>query len=273
MAFYSQFFNKNSSEKTKYGSSDGFGYSSFPHKEGLRYLTGWKLDTQKHLVPNEMSKPLHILSKTLDDFILKIAYVLSLRVFNSSFKDVVTLGNLPEKHFGMIDCAHYYNQKTNNLSNNSPGNSVEDVNCVPHYDPGLFSFSFYSNSPGLQLFDPRTGEWVNGPVNTNKGEENMGVIWLGSAAVQNNWKKMVAGMHRVTYPEIKDTSRVTIWYEMCTNAQAKSLGDSLMTPGNVTPSHLPFAQPVKVKPGTTKVDFLKKLEKTKGVPMSKSGMF
>lgn len=74
---------------------------------------------------------------------------------------------------------------------------------MPHYDPGLLSLSFLSTHDGLQLRDPATGRWfagifiniylnnlnklfinaIIGPVNTRKGQENLGVIWLGEAAV------------------------------------------------------------------------------------------
>ncbi|CAF5127423.1 unnamed protein product [Rotaria sp. Silwood1] len=51
------------------------------------------------------------------------------------------------------------------------GQTTEEVNCVPHYDPGLFSISILSTHKGLQLKNMTNNEWVDGPL-----EPNIGVI-------------------------------------------------------------------------------------------------
>jgi hypothetical protein len=52
-------------------------------------------------------------------------------------------------------------------------------------------------------------------VNTQPGQEGLGVLWLGAAAVTVSKGEFKAGVHRVVYPRIA-TPRITAWYEVCT---------------------------------------------------------
>lgn len=172
------------------------------------------------------------------------------------------------RHVGMFDVAYY----SNDLAGQAPpsvGQSIADVNCVPHYDPGLLSISIWSNAEGLQLLDPTTNTWHAGPINTVEGQEDLGVIWLGKAAekVNPNWK---AGIHRVIYPASAG-KRLTIWSEMCTVDQVH--GDSSSEPvseGDVAiPNIIGPGSVVSAEAGETKESLLLKIERKVGIPRSK----
>ncbi|CAF3723137.1 unnamed protein product [Rotaria sp. Silwood1] len=183
------------------------------------------------------------------------------------------------------------------------GQTTEEVNCVPHYDPGLFSISILSTHKGLQLKNMTNNEWVDGPL-----EPNIGVIWLGKAASRITQNRLKPGIHRVIYPQ-KWKSRLTIWYEVCTTEQLKNISadkkdelmadgavtfasmpgsapitvidlknisadkkDELMTNGAVAFASMPGSAPITVLPGETKLEFLKRVEMAyHGLSMSKLG--
>ncbi len=143
------------------------------------------------------------------------------------------------------------------------------MNCVPHFDPGLLSISFYSDNEGLQLLDPRTDEWIHGPINTLPGQEHIAVIWLGEAAVKASKNPVKRGIHRVIYPA-NGKPRLTLWYEMCTVRQATEPEDIYVNGNNVTVPNLnKEAQSIQVNKGEKVVDILRKIERTRGIPSSK----
>jgi len=79
-----------------------------------------------------------------------------------------------------------------------------------HVDPGLFSFSLFSNAPGLEMLELETKEWIPIPP-------NYGVIWCGLAAIEVSERTLQGGYHRVkTYMEYP---RITCWYEVCVESQ------------------------------------------------------
>ncbi|MES1908388.1 MAG: hypothetical protein MHM6MM_001336 [Cercozoa sp. M6MM] len=99
-----------------------------------------------------------------------------------------------------------------------------------HADPGLLSLSLCQSSPGLQ-FLRQDGEFRDAPL-----EANLGVVWLGQAAVRASEGRLPPGMHRV-YNYDTEERRIAIWYELCergqgenleTAASARKLGDPLM---------------------------------------------
>merc|ERR1712130_416919 len=108
----------------------------------------------------------------------------------------------------MLDVAHYLNSDSHRTQDMPP------KNCVEHYDPGLFSLSFYSSQPGLQLLDLRNNQWVDGPCNSVESMKNVAIIWCGAAA-QTIDPRFKPAIHRVQYPERMDGSapRMAIWYE------------------------------------------------------------
>jgi len=265
------FFQKPEEKKTPLEGPYGFGYSSFSHKEGIRVLTGYRLHSDfigQNLVPEEWKELYQKLASELDKITMQVSLSLSEPLFGRKAPSVAHRGDLPVAygpHFGMLDTAYYYNKLT--VEPPPIGTSINDVNCVPHFDPGLLSLSFLSNCEGLQLQD-ENGKWIYGPVNTIPGQENIGVIWLGEAAVKASKIPLKAGIHRVVYPSTP-IPRLTLWYEMCTVKQATEPEDEYINADSVKIPNMPGSKALKVKKGDKKIDILKKIERKRGVPMSK----
>ncbi|CAF3963192.1 unnamed protein product, partial [Rotaria sp. Silwood1] len=146
---------------------------------------------------------------------------------------------------------------------------TEEVNCVPHYDPGLLSISILSTYEELQLKNVITNEWIDALL-----ESNIEVIWLGEAASRITENRLKPGIHRVIYPK-ESKPRVTIWYELCPIEQLKSISankkDELMPEGTMTFESLPGSNPVTVLPGVKRHDFLRRIEIAFGLAASKAG--
>lgn len=142
------------------------------------------------------------------------------------------------------------------------------MNCVPHYDPGLLSISYFSNLEGLQLFDPQTNSWIDGPVASGTEEGEIWVMWLGEAAVKASKKPVKAGIHRVIYPS-KPTPRVTLWYEVCTVKQATEPEDRYINSSQVQVPNIVDSKPISVGKDEKVVDILQKIERKRGIPRSK----
>ena len=79
-----------------------------------------------------------------------------------------------------------------------------------------------------------------GPVNTEKGQEDLGVVWLGDAGVKASKGALRAGVHRVVYPQVAQP-RIAAWYEMCTVDQLNQ--DRLEYPGIFFYAFLPLLFP------------------------------
>ncbi|CAF1074608.1 unnamed protein product [Adineta steineri] len=77
----------------------------------------------------------------------------------------------------MLGIVSYFDTNRSVQPPPSNGQIIDQVSCVPHYDPGLFSISILSTHEGLQLKDMTNNEEIDGPL-----ESNIGVIWLGEAA-------------------------------------------------------------------------------------------
>ncbi|UJR18903.1 hypothetical protein I4U23_022031 [Adineta vaga] len=143
-----------------------------------------------------------------------------------------------------------------------------EVNCVPYYDPGLLSISILSTHEGLQLKKMINDEWIDGPL-----ESNIGVIWLGERASRITKNRLKAGIHRVIYPQ-ESKRRLTIWYEICTTEQLKNISDKMtneiMAGGMVTFNNLPGASPIPVFRNERRLDFLRRVEWSHGLTMTKA---
>ncbi|CAF4808217.1 unnamed protein product, partial [Rotaria sp. Silwood2] len=124
---------------------------------------------------------------------------------------------------GMLDIVNYFNKKTGPKEQPKIGLNTDEVNCVPHFDPGLFSLSILSTCEGLQLQDQLQDKWIDGPNNSEIDQHSIGVIWLGEAASILTKNRFQPGIHRVVYPQVMNKSRLTIWQEICTKAQIDSL--------------------------------------------------
>jgi len=267
----STFFSSPQNIKENYSGPYGFGYSSVSHKESLRVLTGLRMKKfqERNLMPKDLHDSLQPIVKKLDELSLFIALSLCKFIFEKDASLMAREADIPVafgRHFGMLDAAFYFNNQTTSLPPPSIGSSVDEVNCVPHFDPGLLSISFWSNNEGLQLLDPTTNEWVAGPVNTTEGQERIAIIWLGEAAVKVG-ENLKAGIHRVIYPRVAKP-RLTIWYEMCTVTQSEPPLEEKVDPGQV-PVQSMLGATVEVKKGESKMDILNKIERTKGIPPSK----
>ena len=252
-----------------------YGYSKTDHKEGIKLLTGSQFSEFAHrgLVPSKLVDPLNYLSQVFDALAKRLIELLDQHsVFQKkpSLTSLIERANLPlaDEYFGMLDIVSYFNEK-NGLQPPQNGKSTEEVNCVPHYDPGLFSISVLSTHEGLQLKDMINDQWVDGPL-----QENMGVIWLGEAAAKVSENRLKPGIHRVVYPQEAKT-RLTMWYEACTIEQIRNLStakqNEVMAVGTVTFPNLPGSSPIAVRRGETKLDFLKRVEMGWGLSISKSG--
>jgi len=265
------FFSLDEKTKQLHSGPFGFGYSSLDHKEGIRVLTGLRRwEFEKHnLVPGDLIENFAKISTFLDELSLLLTLSLA-KPFGIKPSSLAKLADIPVaygRHFGMLDMALYYNKQKSANPPPPVGSSVNEVNCVPHYDPGLLSISFMSTNEGLQLLDPRTGEWISGPNNSVPDQRNIAVVWLGEAAVKVSNTPVKAGIHRVIYPQVAE-HRLTMWYEMCTVTQAEPPEEEVLPEGNVSVASLLGAE-VEVKPGETKFDILRKIERNLGVPPSK----
>ena len=131
---------------------------------------------------------------------------------------MIEQANLPlkEEHFGMFDIVSYFNEK-HGFEPPSNGQSTEEVNCVSHYDPGLLSISILSTHEGLQLKDMNTNQWIDAPL-----ESEIGVIWLGEAAVRLTDNHLKPGINRVIYRQ-EGKPRLAMLYEVYTKAQLENL--------------------------------------------------
>jgi len=147
-----EFFSKELEYKNKYTLPFGFGYSQFSHKEGFRILTGnrYRADFKNNkLIPEELNKMYEELV-SLDKMCMLIIKALAEPVFGRTPSSLAHLADIPvaylhQSHFGMLDTALYFNNQSTSIPPPPMGTSISDVNCVPHYDPGLFSISFFVN--------------------------------------------------------------------------------------------------------------------------------
>jgi len=269
---FTEFFNL--PDETKSGvkiGEGGVGYSSTEQKESLHLHTGRAANTS---LPPTLKKFVSDLSFQLDEMAMTLLEHLAKYVFAVSPATFAHRSDLPVAfgdHVGMLDIVHYFNEKSVVVS--PPiGHSTEEVNVVPHYDPGFFSISIFSSLEGLQLFDPVQQKWFGGPVNTEKGQENYGVLWFGKAAsdVTENGR-LKPGIHRVAYPSVAK-SRLTVWYEVCTVDQVnqdfepKQLA-TVEEAQTVQLVNLPGSKSLEVKKGE---NVLSKIERHYGVPMGKT---
>ena len=271
------FFHHNAGNLRFSNSAQIYGYSKVDHKEGIKLLTGsyFQMMVNKGLVPGNrgLAESLNYLSQALDTVTKRLIEILDQHCVFQEKPSLLTLiekADLPlnEEHFGMLDIVSYFNQKSSSETSNN-ASSTNEVNCVAHYDPGLLSISILSTFQGLQLQDRSTGQWIDGPL-----ESNLGVIWLGEAASRITNNRLKPGIHRVIYP-VEQERRLTIWYELCTTQQLENLSDKNKTEpmpgGTVMFDGLLDAGPIKVLEGETRLQFLKRIEMSRGLSMSKVG--
>ena len=154
----SVFFARQTQEKSQYESSNAFGYSRVHHKEGIRVLMD-EHGLGKYHYPltsdvEEILKDLSILLATLLNVLKSVIFQMPV-LAHSPDKDKVSLSSLC-----MLDIVHYYNERIGPVKQPKIGFNTNEVNCVPHFDPGLFSLSILSTCDGLQLKDIEQDESV-----------------------------------------------------------------------------------------------------------------
>ena len=272
-----KFFVDNAGHATYSNAEKIYGYSKVDHKEGFKLLTGsyFRDMVEKGLFPvyGTIVEPVNYLSQAFDAVTKRLIEILDQHCVFQEKPSLPTLIkkadlSLKEEHFGMLDIVSYFNTKTCSETSND-AKSIDEVNCVAHYDPGLFSVSILSTCQGLQLKDRVTDQWIDAPV-----ESGIGIIWLGEAASQLTNNRLKPGIHRVIYPSQQER-RLTIWYELCTIPQLERLSSGkqteLMPEGSVTFNGMPDVKPIKVLPGENRLEFLKRIESTFGLSMSKLG--
>ena len=270
----SDFFALDRAEKSNYASSNPFGYSRVDHKEGIRVLTNEHgVADDPDLLPLNVKITLQLVSKIINDLTNRLKPIIT----RLALADARAPNDVGLSPLNMLDVAHYYNSRRGPVQTPAVGYDTSEVNCVPHYDPGLFSLSILSTCEGLQLKDQRANKWIDGPVNFQLESSNIGVLWLGEAAAVLSERRFQAGIHRVIYPRTIYRSRLTIWQEVCTTAQIRDIleenGDAMHLPSDVRVqlSNQPDSLPVKVLAGgETKHGFLKRMEGHRGIPMMKS---
>eukprot|EP01083_Nonionella_stella_P017254 48234_1 len=213
---FTQFFALDHKDKMQYALPHDLGFHCTSYKEGYRMLTKTHLSDNTDKYPKHLGALLVSAAKYLDAFGVNV-----LSQNAETLLDGLTLEDIQRRQeywvpsllndkangCGMLDVARYFDKIRDH----------EDELVTAHIDPGLLSFSIYSNLKGLQLYDPRCDQWMD--VNTTIGE---GVMWCGEAMESVN-AKICGGIHRVnrTLSETKKETRVrvTSWYEMISTDQ------------------------------------------------------
>ncbi len=271
---FSNFFALNQSEKAHYLSSNAFGYSRVGHKEGLKLLTDKHGITDFQVAfPMNMEATLQHVSQLISNLTYRLKPIItSLAVSDQKILKQIELSDL-----AMLDIVHYFNEKTGPKNLPEVGYNTDEVNCVPHYDPGLFSLSILSTCDGLQLKDQRENKWIDGPNNSQVDQGSIGVIWLGEAASILTRNRFKSGIHRVVYPRTVHQPRLTIWQEVCTEEQIKQLFEKdnnvqdLPSGAEVILANQPNSISMNVLAGgETRNGFMNRVESLRGISMSKS---
>ena len=268
------FFQQNEKQKSAYLSSNAFGYTRVNHKEGIKMLG----DRDGNMVnPSILPMNINATLQHVNQVISDITYRLKPIVTQLTVSDHRQSKRVEISELAMLDIVHYFNQKAGPKRVPAVGYDTNEVNCVPHFDPGLFSFSILSTCDGLQLKDQRTNQWIDGPDNSQTNQSNIGVLWLGEAASTLTNNRLKAGIHRVVYPRVNHQPRLTIWQEVCTESQIKQLFEQkanvqrLPEGTQVVLENQPDSRPMSVLPGgESQAQFMRRVESNRGLSMSKS---
>lgn len=130
------FFTQHQLEKSQYESSNAFGYSRVGHKEGIKVLIDQHgLANYHHRLTKNVEQTLQDLATLCNSLTNMLKFVIFKMpiLAKSPMKDMVPLSPL-----GMVDIVHYFNERTGPVEQPNVGLNTDEVNCVPHFDPGLF---------------------------------------------------------------------------------------------------------------------------------------
>ncbi|CAF2139774.1 unnamed protein product [Rotaria magnacalcarata] len=271
---FSDFFTLSQKEKSHYLSTNSFGYTHVDHKEGIKLLSDQQgVADFPSVLPMNIKATLQHVSQIIGD----LTYRLKPIIMKLAVSEDIPIKQVELSAVAMLDIVHYFNKNVGPTQVPAIGYSTDEVNCVPHYDPGLFSLSILSTCDGLQLQDRHENKWTDGPNNSQIGQSNIGVIWLGEAASILTSNRFKSGIHRVIYPRTVQQPRLTIWQEICTEGQIQQLFEEnnnvqiLPAGAEVLLANQPNSIPMTVLPGgETPHNFMHRVESTRGLSMSKS---
>jgi len=195
-----RFFECDRRYKTQFCYPPRYGYVSTNSKEALRLLSGGMIRTM--LLPEMVESNLIQASEMMDAVAKGIIDACGERVFglspsNSQKRNLLPLlaNELdPRDKYGMVDIVRYLNNDSN-----------QEYNVAAHADPGLFSLSFKSTAPGLEMLELDTNTWIPVPPES-------AVLWCGATAVDTSAEHIKPGWHRV---QMDARPRTTLWYEVC----------------------------------------------------------
>ncbi|UJR33598.1 hypothetical protein I4U23_021035 [Adineta vaga] len=191
------------------------------------------------IVPYHLSVNINVTLQYINQLISKLTFYLK-RIL----KKEIEISDL-----AMVDTVHYYNEKIGPKQVPEISFHTDEVNCVPHFNPGLFSLN------------QRENKWIDGSDNSQLDQASLGIIWLGEAAsiLSNNQYK--AGIHRVIDPlnQIKPF------------ISAHNLDEYLSAVTVVKLDNQPDPKQIQVlSGGETRIKFTKRIEHDWGLSFSRS---
>lgn len=238
-----------------------------PHRTYLtdKYETGYKETKFKHHyrmltgdlnLPNisgkwiDFSKHTTELSSEMNKLMLRTSDILLKHIFKMKQSHKNNLTIYGDKSTGLLDIVRY----KPNLPN--------DYYVVEHVDPGLFSLNLLSNACGMEFYSRSQDKWVNLPV-------GYGAIFCGKAA--KDYCNLPDVRHRVFNNKV---GRFTIWFEVGINEQIKQYKPSKVsckgTTKDITLKVYGRNEIIKMGENATVGDLKNEIDKTIGVPMSKT---
>lgn len=123
------------------------------------------------------------------------------------------------------------------LFNYQPVAACKDV-CVPHTDSGLVTIIPRATSPGLEVLDWSTGDWVS---TETMPERNVCTVLLGETMARLTCHFLQATVHRVVS---SDSVRLSVPFQLRSNVNASIDSTALGSPLYSVPPH--FKQVVRV---------------------------
>jgi len=208
------FFNKDAEYKNIYLLPTKLGY--IPKREELNFKESI------HVVTGEIIKDITLPIEIKDDIITisEAMDSLSMRLYKLFIEKIILKGvdinaiDIPliraestetkpiKCRYGMLDIVKY-----------SALNTKREYYVAAHSDPGLFSISVKSTSPGLKMYNRKVNEWVNIPPDSS-------ILWCGLAAEEMSKGSIKSGLHAVTVND--NAPRLSMWYEVCVAEQHRT---------------------------------------------------
>lgn len=196
------FFDLPNNVKLKYQYEQGIGFKTFDFKDHLHVLTGnYKIPNfdnvpDKSETEKVAAETINTIANGLDRTMVRLTNILSKYLFKLTTEKAQMLSITGNDHAGLLDFVKY-----------KPIQKQKEMYVKEHCDPGLFSVNIYSDSFGMQFYDPISKEWTSLP-------QGYGVIFCGTAA------KMLCGIPAAKHRVVNNgTGRFSIWYEVGVKSQ------------------------------------------------------